>query len=115
MGEGKEGDEKELTYTALEWAGLFTCRHSCATSTAVTPEKLFHSASPHQALAGSAPRLSMRGTSALTQQTMKQPFFFVKTVQNKTKNTCQLKMGGGVNRPNFRYYYWAAQLRASYC
>ncbi len=58
--------------TALEWAGLFTCRYSCAASTPMTPEKLFHSVSPHQALAGSAPRLSTRGTSALTQQTMKQ-------------------------------------------
>ncbi len=26
--------------TALEWEGLFTCRYSCAASTAVTPEKL---------------------------------------------------------------------------
>ncbi len=57
--------------TTLEWVGLFTCRYSCATSTAVTPEKLFHSASLHQALAGSTPRLSMRRTSVLPQQTMK--------------------------------------------
>ncbi len=61
--------------TALEWTGLFTCRYSCAASTAVTPEKLFHSASLHQALAGSAPRLSMRGTYVFPQQTTKQPFF----------------------------------------
>uniref|UniRef100_A0A672KN83 receptor protein-tyrosine kinase n=1 Tax=Sinocyclocheilus grahami TaxID=75366 RepID=A0A672KN83_SINGR len=27
--------------TALEWVGLFTCRYSCAASTAATPEKLF--------------------------------------------------------------------------
>ncbi len=57
--------------TALEWAGLCTCHYSCAASTAVTPEKLFHSVSLHQALAGSAPQLSMRGTSVLAQQTMK--------------------------------------------
>ncbi len=31
--------------TALEWAGLFICRYSCAASTAVTPEKHFNSAS----------------------------------------------------------------------
>ncbi len=61
--------------TALEWVGLFTCRYSCAASTAVTPEKLFNSASLHHALAGSAPRLSMRGQSVLPQQTTKQPFF----------------------------------------
>ncbi len=60
--------------TALEWAGLFTCRYSCTASTAVTPEKLFNSASLHQALAGSAPRLSTRGQSVL-QQTTKQTFF----------------------------------------
>ncbi len=53
--------------TALEWAGLFTCCYSCAASTAVTPEKLFHSASLHHLLAGSSPRLSMRGTSVLPQ------------------------------------------------
>ncbi len=41
MGEGKEGDKKELMYTALEWAGLFTCRYSCAASTPVTPENIF--------------------------------------------------------------------------
>ncbi len=64
--------------TALEWTGLFTCRYSCAASTAVTPEKLFHSASLHHALAGSAPRLSTRGTSVLPQQTTKQPFLVVK-------------------------------------
>ncbi len=57
--------------TALEWAGLCTYHYSCAASTAVTPEKLFHSVSLHQALAGSAPQLSMRGTSVLAQQTMK--------------------------------------------
>ncbi len=57
--------------TALEWAGLFKCRYSCAASTAVTPEKLFNSASLHQALAGSTPRLSKRGTSVLPQQTTK--------------------------------------------
>ncbi len=57
--------------TALDWEGLFTCRYSCAASTAVTPEKLFHSSSLHQALAGSAPRLSTRGTSVLPQQTTK--------------------------------------------
>ncbi len=61
--------------TALEWAGLFTCRYSCTASTAVTPEKLFNSASLHQALAGSAPRLSTRGQSVLPQQTTKQTFF----------------------------------------
>ncbi len=61
--------------TALEWAGLFTCHYSCAASIAETPEKLFYSASLHQALAGSAPRLSMRGTSVLPQKTTKQPFF----------------------------------------
>ncbi len=55
--------------TALEWAGLFTCRYSCAASTAVTPEKRFHSAMLHQALAGSAPRLSTRGQSVLPQIT----------------------------------------------
>ncbi len=44
--------------TGLEWAGLFTCRYSCAASTAMTPEKLFHSVSLHQALAGAAPWLS---------------------------------------------------------
>ncbi len=42
------------------------CRYSSATSTAMTPEKLFNSASLHQALAGSAPRLSTRGTSVST-------------------------------------------------
>ncbi len=41
--------------TAIEWAGLFTRRYNC-----------------YQALAGSAPRLSTRGTSVLPQQTMKQ-------------------------------------------
>ncbi len=61
--------------TTLEWAGLFTCRYSCAASTAVTPEKLFNSASLHHALAGSAPRLSTRGQSVLPQKTTKQPFF----------------------------------------
>ncbi len=61
--------------TALEWAGLFTYRYSCAASTAVTAEKLFHSASLHHALAGSAPWLSTRGMSVLPQQTTKQPFF----------------------------------------
>ncbi len=61
--------------TNLEWAGLFTCRYSCAASTAGTPEKRFNSASLHQALAGSAPRLSMRGQSVLPQQTTKQSFF----------------------------------------
>ncbi len=61
--------------TALEWAGLFTCRYSCAASTAVTPEKLLNSASLHHALAGSAPWLSTRGTSVLLQQTTKQTFF----------------------------------------
>ncbi len=64
--------------TALEWAGLFTCRYSCIASTAVTPEKLFNSVSLHHALAGSAPRLSTRGTSVLAQQTTKQPFLVVK-------------------------------------
>ncbi len=39
----------------------------------MTPEKLFHSAWPHQALAGSAPQLSTRGTSVLPQQTT-EPF-----------------------------------------
>ncbi len=48
--------------------------YSCAASTAVTPEKRFNSASLHHALAGSAPRLSMRGTSVLPQQTTKQTF-----------------------------------------
>ncbi len=43
--------------TALEWAGLFISHYSCATSTAMTPEKRFHSVSL-QALAGSAPLLS---------------------------------------------------------
>ncbi len=60
--------------TALEWAGLFTSHYSCTASTAVTPEKLFHSESLYQALTGSAPRLSMRGMSVLPQQTTK-PFF----------------------------------------
>ncbi len=60
--------------TALEWAGLFTCRYSCAASTAVSPEKLFNSASLNQALDGSAPRLSTRGTSVLPKETTKQPF-----------------------------------------
>ncbi len=64
--------------TALEWAGLFTCRYSCAASTAVTPEKVFNSTSLHHALAGSAPRLSTRGQSVLPQQTTKQPFLVVK-------------------------------------
>ncbi len=41
----------------------------------MTPEKRFHSASPHQALIESAPLLSLRGTSVLPQQTTKQPFF----------------------------------------
>ncbi len=35
----------------------------------------FNSASPHQALAGSAPRLSMRVTSVLPKQITKQQFF----------------------------------------
>ncbi len=51
--------------TALERAGLFICHYSCAASTTVTPEKLFHSASLHQALAGSAPLLSTREMSVL--------------------------------------------------
>ncbi len=54
--------------TALDWAGLFTCRYS----TAVTPEKLFNSASLHHTLTGSIPRLSTRGQSVLPQQTTKQ-------------------------------------------
>ncbi len=57
--------------TTLEWAGLFTCRYSCAASTDVTPEKLFLSASFHQALTGSARRLSTREQSVLPQQTTK--------------------------------------------
>ncbi len=61
--------------TALEWVELFTCRYSCAASTAVTPEILFHSASLHQALAVSTHRLSTRGTFVLPQQTTKQNFF----------------------------------------
>ncbi len=32
-----------LQFSTLEWAGLFTCRYICATSTAVTPEILFNS------------------------------------------------------------------------
>ncbi len=59
-----------LQFSTLEWAGLFMCRYSCATSTAVTPEKLFNSAPLHQALAGSAQR-----TSVLPQKTTVQPFF----------------------------------------
>ncbi len=39
--------------------------------------RLFHSASPHQALAGSALRLLTRGTSVLPQQTTKQLFFWL--------------------------------------
>ncbi len=70
--------------TALEWAGLFICRYSCATSTAVTPEKLLHSASLHHTFAGSAPQLLTRGQSVLPQQTMKQPCFslFKKLIRN---------------------------------
>ncbi len=37
--------------TALEWAALFTSHYICDASTAVTPEKRFHSASLLQALA----------------------------------------------------------------
>ncbi len=37
----------------------------------MTPEKRLNSASLHQALAGSAPRLSIRGTSVLPKQTTK--------------------------------------------
>ncbi len=43
--------------TALEWAGLSTCRYSCAASTAVTPEKHFISTLLLHALAGSTPQL----------------------------------------------------------
>ncbi len=46
---------------------LFICHYSYATSTAVIPEKRFHSTSLHHALAGSVPRLSTRGTSVLSQ------------------------------------------------
>ncbi len=56
--------------TTLEWAGLFTCRYSCAMS----PEKRFNSTSLNQAPDGSAPRLSTRGTSVLPKETTKQPF-----------------------------------------
>ncbi len=63
--------------TALEWARLFKCCYWWAASTAVTPERLFHSVSLHQALAGSAPWLSTRGMSVLPQQTTKQPFLVV--------------------------------------
>ncbi len=55
--------------TTLEWAGLFTCRYSRAASTAVTPEKRFNSTSLHQALTGSAPRLSTRCTSSTDKET----------------------------------------------
>ncbi len=70
--------------TALEWAGLFIFCYSSTASTAVTPEKLLHSASLHHALAGSAPSLSTRGQSVLPQQTMKQPCFslFKKLIRN---------------------------------
>ncbi len=83
-------------YTVLEWAGLFMCRFSCAASTPVTPEKLFHSASPHQALAGSAPRLSTRGMSVLPQQTMRQPFFLLKQFKIRLKILMSNKDWGGV-------------------
>ncbi len=89
--------------TALEWTGLFTCRYSCAASTAVTPEKLFHSASLHHALAGSAPRLSTRGTSVLPQQTTKQPFLVVKKrctnskqLRSILRRLCWFKSSGSV-------------------
>ncbi len=63
--------------TTLEWAGLFTCRYSCAASTDVTPE-IFLIPLAHHSLAGSAPRLSRRGQSVPPQQTTKQPFLVVK-------------------------------------
>ncbi len=80
--------------TALEWVGLFTYRYSCATSTALTPEKLFHSTSLHQALSGSTPRLSTRGMSVLPQQTTKQPFFWLLKKGALIQNSCIQSFAG---------------------
>ncbi len=80
--------------TALEWAGLFTCCYSCAASTAVTPEKRFHSASLYHLLAGSSPRLSMIGTSVLPQQTTKQPFFGCWKKGALIQNSCVWSFAG---------------------
>ncbi len=58
-------------------------------------EKRFHSASPHQDLAGSAPRLSTRGTSVLPLQTQNRHFLVVekRCIRSKQlrflKETCR--------------------------
>ncbi len=81
----------------LEWAGLFSCRYSGAASTAVTPEKRFISASLHQSLAGSAPRLSLRGLSVLPQQTTKQTFFWLFKKGALIQNNCVRSFAGGAD------------------
>ncbi len=60
----------------------------------MTPEKRFHSASLHLGvLAGSAPRLSTRGMSALPQQT----FFWLLKKGALIQNSCVRSFAGCVN------------------
>ncbi len=61
----------------LKWVALFTCCYSCAASTAVTPEKRFHSALLHQALTGIRSSAIKERTDFLNRQ-LKIHFWVVK-------------------------------------
>ncbi len=80
--------------TTLEWAGLFTCRYSCAASTAVTPEKLFNSASLHHALAGSAPRYQREDSLYFLKRQRNSHFLVGKRKVRSFQNSCVLSFAG---------------------